>query len=369
MPQRTPLYEQHVDAGGKVVDFAGWELPINYGSQVDEHHQVRRDAGMFDVSHMAHTVVSGGDATAFLRRLLANDVAKLATDGRALYSCMLNEQGGVIDDLIVYRFADDRYRVISNAATREKDLAWMQSVAEGSDVDLMPVPGLAMLAIQGPQAVEKTLSTLSSALAAGGRALARFQAFDGEDGFIARTGYTGEDGFELAVPAASAADTWQRLREAGVEPAGLGARDSLRLEAGMALYGNDLDDSVSPLESKLAWTVDFRDTERDFIGRPTLEAQRRDGVSRQLVGLVLDARGVLRGHQGIFEGDRQIGEITSGGFSPTTGCSIALARLEHPCPDGLTVDMRGRQLPVNVVPFPFVKHGKSTLNLNEESST
>lgn len=369
MPQRTPLYAQHVDAGGKVVDFAGWELPINYGSQVDEHHQVRNDAGMFDVSHMAHTVVSGPDATVFLRRLLANDVAKLGVDGRALYSCMLNDSGGVIDDLIAYRFGDTLYRIISNAATRETDLAWMQSAAADYTVDLAPVPDLAMLAIQGPHAIGKTLTAVSPALAESAGALARFQAVDAEDGFIARTGYTGEDGFEFAVPASAADDTWNRLREAGVSPAGLGARDSLRLEAGMALYGNDLDDSVSPLESRLAWTVDFRDEEREFVGRSALEAQRREGVSRQLVGLVLDARGVLRGHQGIFHGERQIGDITSGGFSPTTGCSIALARLEHPCPDGLTVDMRGRRLPVNVVRYPFVKEGKSTLNPNEETST
>ncbi|MEM6985833.1 MAG: glycine cleavage system aminomethyltransferase GcvT [Pseudomonadota bacterium] len=369
MPLHTPLYSQHVDAGGKVVDFAGWALPINYGSQVDEHHLVRGDAGMFDVSHMAHTELTGADATAFLRHLLANDVAKLGHDGRALYTCMLNPDGGVIDDLIVYRFGDEAYRVISNAATRDTDLAWMQQQAARFAVTLSPIDGLAMLAVQGPNAVQKALAAMPQALAEDGASLERFQATANDSGFVGRTGYTGEDGFEIAVPAPAAADLWQALLDAGVKPAGLGARDSLRLEAGMALYGNDLDESVTPLESRLAWTVDWTDSAREFVGRDVLADQRAQGVSRQLVGLVLDGRGVLRSHQSLFDGEREIGQITSGGFSPTTGRSIALARLEHPCNKSLTVDMRGRQLPVTVVPYPFVKDGQSTLPSTEENAT
>lgn len=369
MPQRPPLYQQHIEAGAKIVDFAGWDLPIHYGSQVDEHHLVRRDAGMFDVSHMAHTEVTGVDATTYLRRLLANDVQKLGEDGRALYSCLLNNDGGVIDDLIVYRLATNRYRVISNAATRDKDLAWMREHIESREVTLSPLEGVAMLAVQGPRAVELACKALPADVGAAAGALARFQALETSDYFIGRTGYTGEDGFEIAVADNAVPALWQILLASGVAPAGLGARDTLRLEAGMALYGNDLDDGVTPFESNLAWTVDFRDTSRAFIGREVLAAQRRDGVNRQLVGLVLDARGVLRGHQIIFDGDRQIGEITSGGFSPTAGRSIALARLEHPCNTNLTVNMRGRKLAVKVVPLPFVKGAKSTLIETEETSS
>lgn len=369
MPEHTPLHAQHVEAGGKIVDFAGWALPIHYGSQVDEHHMVRRDAGAFDVSHMAHTDLTGEGATAFLRRLLASDVAELGVDGRARYSCMLNEHGGVIDDLIVYRFGENAYRVIGNAATRVTDLAWMREVADHFDVALSPVNGLAMLAVQGPNAVEKALQAVAPAVAGVAGALERFQASLGRDWFVGRTGYTGEDGFEIAVPEASAVALWQRLRAVGVGPAGLGARDSLRLEAGMALYGNDLDDSVTPLESGLGWTVDFSDAGRDFVGRSALLRQREAGVERQLVGLVLDVRGVLRARQDIYEGYRKVGETTSGGFSPTTGRAIALARLEHPCNTSLAVDMRGRRLAVTVVPYPFVKHGQSTLPSNEESAT
>ncbi|MEM7379184.1 MAG: glycine cleavage system aminomethyltransferase GcvT [Pseudomonadota bacterium] len=369
MPQHTPLHQQHLDAGGKVVDFAGWALPINYGSQVDEHHAVRRHAGMFDVSHMAHTSVEGVGATAFLRRLLGNDVAKLDTEGHALYSCMLNPDGGVLDDLIAYRFGDNRYRVISNAATRESDAAWMVQVAADFDVALAPRGALAMLAVQGPEAIDKAVAALPSDVGRQAAALDRFQAVEHGDVFVGRTGYTGEDGFEVAVPAADAGALWQALLAQGVSPAGLGARDTLRLEAGMALYGNDLDDGVTPLESRLGWTVDWSDPDRDFIGRAPLERQRADGVARQLVGLVLDGRGVLRGHQDVYDGDRHIGQITSGGFSPTTARSVALARVAHPCKNTLNVDIRGRHVPVTVVPFPFVRNGQSTLPSNEESGT
>ena len=358
MTQRTPLYDSHVAANAKIVDFAGWEMPIHYGSQIEEHHAVRRDAGMFDVSHMLAIDLAGKDAQAWLRHLIANDVAKLTLPGKALYSCMLKEDGGVIDDLIVYFFTPERYRIVVNAGTAAKDVAWMQKQLAGYDATLTPRRDLAMIAVQGPQAREKFWAAFPASRPCS-QDLQPFQAIDWNDWLIARTGYTGEDGFEIAIPAAEAASVWTSLAASGVAPCGLGARDTLRLEAGMNLYGQDMDETVGPLESGLAWTVDFKDVGRDFIGRKALQAQK---LTRQLVGLLLLDRGVLRSHQKVIT-SHGIGETTSGSFSPTLNQSIALARVpvEVAIGDEVSVEIRDKQLKARVVKSSFARHGKSLL--------
>jgi aminomethyltransferase len=363
MLKRTPLYDTHVAAGAKMVDFGGWEMPVNYGSQIEEHHAVRRHAGMFDVSHMRSVDIEGAGSRDFLRQLLANDVAKL-TPGKALYSCMLRDDGGVLDDLIVYWLHADRYRAVVNAATAEKDLQWMHEVAQrhGYPVSIAPRGELAMIAVQGPQAralLKSVLDALDRNAGAAVDMLKPFTARVVDEYFIARTGYTGEDGCEVVLPAARAADLWQRLRAAGVAPCGLGARDTLRLEAGMNLYGQDMDETVSPLESGLAWTVDMKEA-REFIGRAALEAQRAAGALRQFVGLKMTERGVLRAHQKVLTAHGS-GEITSGTFSPTLGCSIALARVPAGVAVGdcVQVDLRGKAVDVQVVKVPFVRNGKA----------
>jgi aminomethyltransferase len=342
-----------------MVDFSGWELPLHYGSQIEEHHVVRRAAGMFDVSHMMRLDLEGAPAQDYLRRLLANDVARIPAAGQALYSCMLNESGGVVDDLIVYRRGADRFRIVVNAATRDKDLAWMAlQGARYPDALLTPRPDLAMIAVQGPQAREKCAAALAPEVAAAALALKNFEHLESGTWLIARTGYTGEDGFEVILPAADAAGFWERLAEGGVAPCGLGARDTLRLEAGMCLYGTDMDDTVTPLECGLAWTVCF-DPPRDFIGRAALERQRDGGLSRHAVGLVLEDKGVLRNHQPV-ECDAGAGEITSGSFSPTMNRAIALARVPPAtrAGDRCRVEMRGRVLGAKVVKYPFVRRGR-----------
>jgi len=354
---RTPLYDTHAAAGAKLVDFGGWEMPLNYGSQIEEHHAVRRDAGMFDVSHMRPVDVEGADARSFLRVLLANDVDKLTQPGKALYSCMLNDGGGVVDDLIVYFVADAWFRIVVNASTAGKDLIWMRQVAaaRGLSVQIEPRADLAIVAVQGPNARAKfwqVRPTLKGAT----ENLGPFFAAAVDDIFVARTGYTGEDGFEIMLPAHDAPRLWAELKPAGVAEAGLGARDTLRLEAGMNLYGNDMDEHVSPLDAGLAWTVDMKST-RDFIGRAALE---RDGARCKLVGLKLLDRGVLRSHQKVLTpaGD---GEITSGTFSPTLQASIAMARVPRDVNPGETVqvDVRGKLLNALVVKMPFVRNGKA----------
>lgn len=355
--KHTPLYDRHVAAGARLVDFAGWEMPVHYGSQIEEHHAVRRDAGMFDVSHMLALDLSGAQATAFLRGLLANDVARLTMPGKALYSCMLNHDGGVIDDLIVYRFSEAEYRIVVNAGTADKDVAWMRrQIAEsGANLTLEGRRDLAMIAIQGPKAIERASQAIPELNTARGLP-APFSAVRLSDLLIARTGYTGEDGLEIAVPAGRAGTMWDALVAAGVRPCGLGARDTLRLEAGMNLYGQDMDETVSPLDAGLAWTVDLRDSERDFIGKAALSARP---ASRRMLGLILEDRGVLRAHMKVFttHGD---GETTSGSFSPTLDKSIALARVPLGVEPGeaVEVDVRGRRLNARTVKLPFVRHGK-----------
>lgn len=359
MGNRTPLYEEHLAAGGKIVDFAGWEMPIHYGSQLEEHHQVRRSAGMFDVSHMTVIDLSGSQVKAFLQYLLANNVDRLKDSGKALYSCMLKPDGGIIDDLIVYYLNPDWYRMVVNAGTREKDLAWINEQAGKFDVTIKERVDLAMIAVQGPEAIDRLCTLLPDCGPV--RALKPFFAIELDDLFIARTGYTGEDGVEVILPGERAAAFWRELRGAGVEPIGLGARDTLRLEAGMNLYGTDMDESVTPLESGLTWTVAWEPQERDFIGRKTLEQQRQQGVKYKLVGLVLKGRGVLRGHQKVNVGDAGEGEITSGTFSPTLGHAVAFARIPACELDNAEVEIRNRHIAVEIVKPPFVRNGKSCL--------
>ncbi|MCX7890793.1 MAG: glycine cleavage system aminomethyltransferase GcvT [Burkholderiales bacterium] len=365
--EQTVLNGIHREAGAKLVDFGGWEMPLHYGSQIEEHHAVRRAAGMFDVSHMRVVEVLGGDARAFLRRALANDVAKLAAPGRALYSCMLNEAGGVVDDLVCYALAGDAYRLVVNAGTGAKDLAWLGRIARegGFAVEIAARPDVAIIAVQGPEARARCWQAFP-ALRAGTEALVPFASAFFRDWFVARTGYTGEDGFEIVLPGPLAAMAWRALARAGVRPCGLGARDTLRLEAGLNLYGQDMDESTSPLESGLGWTVDRR-AGRDFVGRAALDASQ---PTRALRGLVLAGDGVLRAHQRIST-DHGEGEVTSGTFSPTLARSIALARLPAAVAPGdrVSVDIRGRRLAAVVVAPPFVRQGKSLVDshLTQES--
>ncbi len=356
MTKTTPLNASHRALGARMVDFGGWDMPINYGSQIDEHHHVRRDAGMFDVSHMTVVDLRGARTREFLRHLVANSVDKLAKPGKALYTCMLNEQGGVIDDLIVYFMEEGFFRLVVNASTREKDVAWINRQAAPYEVAIAVRDDLAMLAVQGPHARDRVHGLLDAGARTRAGKLARFSATAAGDLFIARTGYTGEDGYEIVLPASLAAEFWQRLLDAGVKPAGLGARDTLRLEAGMNLYGQDMDETTTPLESGLAWTVAF-DEGRGFIGRAALEAQQAAGVPRRLVGLVLDEKGVLR-HDQVVLSSAGDGRILSGSFAPTLGKSIALARVPTDAGADLRVDIRGRELPVRVTPTPFVREGK-----------
>lgn len=358
MGLRTPLYDQHVSAGAKMVDFGGWDMPLHYGSQMEEHHQVRRDLGMFDVSHMTVVDVTGTEARAYLQYLLANDVARLTLAGKALYSGMLNEKGGVIDDLIVY-LTSDGYRLVVNASTREKDLAWMNRQAESFAVSVTERSDLAMLAVQGPRAREVAASVVSDSRAALINDLKPFQGLPEGDWFIARTGYTGEDGLEIIVPVTDAAALWDALLAAGCKPCGLGARDTLRLEAGMNLYGSDMDESVSPLAANMGWTIAWEPATREFIGRKALEKQREAGNQPKLVGLVLAERAVLRGHQRVIVEGVGEGEITSGSFSPTLGVSIALARVPRDTGDTAKVEIRGKLLDVRVVKPGFVRNGKA----------
>ena len=361
MLKTTPLNAAHRVLGAHRVDFGGWDMPVNYGSQIEEHHAVRRDAGMFDVSHMLAVDVHGAGARDFLRRALANNTDRLREPGRALYTCMLNDAGGVVDDLIAFFFTDDYFRLVVNAGRADVDIAWLASLKDrfGAAIELRPRRDLAMIAVQGPNARERVWQALPQTRAASA-ALRSFQGVQLDALTRARTGYTGEDGFELMLPAAGAEALWQQLIECGVKPCGLGARDTLRLEAGMNLWGQDMDDSVSPLEAGLAWTVDLQSA-RDFTGKAALLAQPQ---TRQLAGLVLtEAGGVLRRHQKVATPQGE-GEITSGTFSPTLNRSIAFARIPLGVDAGalVQVSVRERQLAAKVVKPPFVRNGKILIN-------
>jgi aminomethyltransferase len=357
MTLKTVLNDAHRGLGAKMVDFGGWDMPLNYGSQIDEHHAVRRDAGMFDVSHMTVVDMHGTRTREFLRHLLANNVDKLKRPGKALYSCMLNAEGGVIDDLIVYFVSEDFFRTVVNASTRDKDLAWISKQAAAFDVKITERSDLAMIAVQGPNARTKAASVMRDEIGASALELGKFVALQDDEMFIARTGYTGEDGFEIMLPERDAVDLWSRFIAAGIKPAGLGARDTLRLEAGMNLYGQDMDESITPWEAGLAWTVSL-DEGRDFVGRSALEAQKAAGVARQMVGLIMDEKGVLRHGQNVLT-DSGNGEVLSGTFSPTLGKAIAFARIPSGVREGIQVDIRGRNVPVRLVKYPFVRDGQA----------
>jgi aminomethyltransferase len=359
MGRQTPLYKLHQELGARIVDFGGWDMPVQYSSQIGEHHAVRRAAGMFDVSHMCVVDLKGARVRAFLQHLLANDVAKLKIPGKALYTCMLNEQGGVLDDLIVYFLTDSWFRAVVNAGTRDKDLAWIRRQAASFNVEVTERDDLAMIAVQGPEARAKAAQLLTPADAQTALALEPFVGRELGGWFVARTGYTGEDGFEIMMPAKDAVPAWRRLNELGVASCGLGARDTLRLEAGMNLYGNDMDENTNPFESGLAWTVAMEPQERAFIGRAALAAIKKTGSPKKLVGLLLEDRGVLRSHQRVSAGAAGEGETTSGTFSPTLERSIALARVPAGSGDHVQVDIRGKLLNARVVKPPFVRNGKA----------
>jgi len=341
----TPFFDNHVLAGAKLVDFAGWALPIHYGSLVDEHHAVRSDAGMFDVSHMTVMDITGDEST------------------RAMYGCLCQPDGGVVDDVIVYRLSASHHRVISNAATRSKVLSWLQTTHEITELQCIASDALSMLAVQGPLAA-KRLAALESDLFSQSVDIASMPAFSCQklaNAFIGRTGYTGEDGFEIIVPAADANRCWQLLVDAGIKPCGLGARDTLRLEAGMSLYGQDLDEEHSPFESGVGWTVDFSDAQRDFVGRTVLAQQHADGAGYCRIGLELSGRGVLRAEQVVCVGDRAVGKVTSGTFSPTLQRTIALARIERTAAtsEPLSVLIRNKPVAAYRVPVPFYKRNET----------
>ena len=349
IPAKTPLYQEHLACGGKMVDFAGWLMPVNYGSQIEEHTAVRNDAGMFDVSHMTIIDVQGEQAEVFLRRIVANDVARLNLN-QALYGALLNEQAGVLDDLIVYRLAEG-FRCVVNASTRDKVLAWMQqNTLPGAHFEHKPQ---VMIAVQGPNAIQRLQQV---EVVSGLADLEPFYAMQYGSWLIGRTGYTGEDGVEVMLPEADGVNLWRKLREAGVAPAGLGARDTLRLEAGLNLYGQDLDEATSPLASNIGWTIAWEPRDRDFIGRGALE-QHRQANEQKLTGLIMRDKGILR-HGQIVYTDAGMGVITSGTYSPTLEYSIALARVPKKATGECEVDIRGKRKTAMLRKQHFVRKGK-----------
>ena len=366
---KTVLHSAHLAAGAKLVDFGGWEMPVNYGSQIEEHLNTRKACGLFDVSHMAVVDIEGNNGTEFLQHVVANDVAKLKTDGQALYGCLLNENACVIDDLIVYR-TDPGYRIVINAGTAENDLQWLTKQAQSFNaLKLIPrrsdlvgaIDSLGMIAIQGPTAIE----VLSNSIPESKEIVMTLKPFHSktiETSFgkimVARTGYTGEDGFELMIPLSQTENVWHALTKAGGKPAGLGARDTLRLEAGMNLYGQDMNDQTSPLDAGLGWTIDLS-SQRNFIGREALEKYQQQF---SFLGLVLLDKGVLRSHQ-IVQTKLGAGEITSGTFSPSLQQSIALAKLPKGTEIGstVTVIIRDKELQAKVVKPCFVRKGQSLI--------
>jgi aminomethyltransferase len=363
MSFKTSLNAKHREAGAKLVDFAGWEMPLYYGSQIAEHNRVRQDAGMFDVSHMTIVDCKGKEAYEYLLYLFANNIDKLKNIGDALYSCMLNERAGVVDDLIVYKLNDSDYRVVVNAATHDKDMAWFKQHIGKFNVKIIERTNLAMLAIQGPNARAKAAQAFTAEQLEAVKNLKAFQGVAVGEWWIARTGYTGEDGYEIMLPAFEAPMFWQELLDCGIAPCGLVARDSLRLEAGLSLYGAEMDENVTPLEANLAWTIAWEPQDRDFIGRIALETQKKDGVKRILVGLALEDKGILRSRQKVIVPNLGEGETTSGGFAPTLGYAVALARVPQGTKIGdvCQVIIRDKPLQARVVKLPFVKNGKKTV--------
>ena len=353
--KKTHLHQAHIDAGAKMVDFGGWDMPINYGSQIEEHHAVRQDKGMFDVSHMTIVDLVGPESEIFLLKILANDVRKLS-DGKALYSTMLNESGGIIDDLITYKRGDNNYRIVVNAGTREKDLAWFEKQIKAFDATITERPKVAMIAVQGPNAIATCLTILPTDISEKLASLKKFTCLDEADYFIGRTGYTGEDGVEILVPQENVIDLWNKLMQADVKPCGLGARDTLRLEAGMHLYGQDMNEEITPLECGLGWTVRKEDV--NFIGAEALATLRAKGTTKKMIGVVLKERGILRHNQELVDENGLTGIITSGSFSPTAQVAIGMAIVDKNMGENVNVKIRKKELPVKCIKLPFVRNGK-----------
>lgn len=363
MEQKTPLYEEHVAAGARMVPFAGWLMPLSYGSDLSEHRAVRDDSGLFDVAHMGIVDITGPDAKRYLRYVLANDIDRLPTAGRAQYGVMCNLKGGIVDDLITYYLGDRRYRIVLNASRRQIDLNWLREHAQGRDVSIVQRDDLALLAVQGPRARERAIVALPESVRGEVTDLKPFCCSERGDWVVARTGYTGEDGWEIMLKADRAPGLWRKLIACGIKPAGLAARDSLRLEAGLNLYGQDMDEKTNPYESNLGWTVTLEPEDRDFVGRAALEAALKAGVKRKLCGLLLRSRGVLRHGQLVSTPTGQ-GVVTSGGFSPNLERSIALARLPQDAGGVVRVSVRNKTLEAIVVSPPFVRHGKARVTLD-----
>lgn len=356
MGKQTALFAKHLEANAKIVDFGGWDMPIHYGSQIQEHTAVRENVGMFDVSHMTIVDIAGIDATAYLQKMMANDVARLKEVGKALYTPMLNSAGGVIDDVIIYNMGG-WYRMISNCATRDKDLEWLTAHNNGFEVTLTERPELAIIAVQGPKALA-TVKQVAPDCAGVIDNLVYFQGAIKGSWMIARTGYTGEEGLEIILPSTEVTELWQQLLDAGVAPCGLAARDTLRLEAGMNLYGNDMDEQVSPLVAGMGWTIAWEPAERDFIGRQALEADKAAGIEFKQVGLLLTGRGIMRAEQKVVVAGAGEGVVTSGTFSPTLQQSIAIARVPKAIGEQCQVEIRGKLVDAKVIKLPFVRNGQ-----------
>lgn len=358
MLAHTPLYANHLALNAHMVDFHGWRMPLHYGSQLEEHHAVRQHAGLFDVSHMTIVDILGAGGRQFLKRLLVSDIDRLTHKGKALYTCMCNEHGGIIDDLIVYQRQSDSFRLILNSATRERDLSWIQAKSEGFAIGLQERSDLAIIAVQGPEAIQHVMNVVTPSEADAISTLTPFESVEIDDNFFARTGYTGEDGLEIMMPAHKMISMWESLIQQGVTPCGLGSRDTLRLEAGLLLYGQDMDETTTPLESGLSWIVHWEPEDRNFIGMGALISLKETGVHQQFVGLMLEDKGIMRAHQTVYSDGKPIGTVTSGSFSPTLNTSIALARIPIHTGRQLEVDIRGKRHNVRIVKPRFVKRGK-----------
>lgn len=359
--RQTPLHQAHLDLNAQMTGFGGWDMPVHYGSQVAEHEAVRTASGMFDVSHMGQVRFLGKDYLKFLALLVPGNPWRLA-DGGSLYTCLCKPDGGVVDDLIITRLTSQEGFTVVNAATREKDVAWMEAQRDALGFHNVQIidesDRWAMIAVQGPSAlpiVEKLI---------GGQRWTETKPFTmftmtlkGLPHLISRTGYTGEDGIELLCPADLAVEWWNEFLKSGVQPAGLGARDSLRLEMGYCLYGQDLDETISPIEGGIGWSVSLK-KEDPFIGREVLERQKKDGAPRMSIGLRIDSRRPLRHGDEVTDGQNHVGIVTSGGYSPTLGCGIAMALVDREAIEGkdaLMILSRGKEIPAAVQRPPFVK--------------
>ena len=357
--KKTPLNAVEHELGGKMIDFGGWELPVQFTGIIEEHQAVRTNAGLFDVSHMGEILVKGPESLTLLQKATCNDVSKLE-DGRAQYNGLLYPTAGFVDDILIYRMSGDDYFVVVNAANTDKDYDWLADCAKGLDVNVKNASAeYAQLALQGPNA-EKILRPLTDTDLASMKyyRFARGKV-DGVPAIISRTGYTGEDGFELYVAPAEGPRLFKKLVAAGATPCGLGSRDTLRLEAKMALYGNDIDHSTTPLEADLAWIVKL--DKGDFMGREVLERERAEGPKRKLVGFEMVDRGIARHGYPIVDGSEEIGVVTSGTHSPTLKKPIGLAYLpaDKSAPGTeFTVLIRGKEARARVVPTPFYKRPK-----------